>query len=111
MSNPIFSKYMPKKFGSSDGTSNFALGRKAFANKIYESHLPQNLPSIKSSTNTSESGNKPKPLTDKSSDLRIQRLRLMTIGNASTSIKNNNDKITFGKEDKNLIARYMRKNV
>ena len=111
MANPIFSKSMPKKFGSSDGTSNFALGRKAFANKIYQPYLPENLPSVNSSINTNKSGNKPKPLTDKSSDLRIQRLRLTTIGNASTSIKNNNDEITFGKKDKNLIARYMRKNV
>ena len=42
--NNLYSKKMPIKFQSNDGTNTFILGRKAFMNNIHNSHLPKNLP-------------------------------------------------------------------
>ena len=36
-----------------------------------------------------------KPLPNKSADLRIQRLRLTTVGSASSKLKNENDQISY----------------
>ena len=38
----IISKMMPQKFRGADGGNNFMLGRKAFSNKIHDSHLVEN---------------------------------------------------------------------
>lgn len=85
----LFSKKMPQKFNVSDGGNSFTLGRKVFFNKSYQSHESQNL------ANNNSSLNKPKPLPNNSSDLRIQRLRLVTIGSSSSKLKNINDTISF----------------
>tara|TARA_Y100000768_G_scaffold29889_1_gene19854 strand:+ start:394 stop:774 length:381 start_codon:yes stop_codon:yes gene_type:complete len=98
--NNLYSKKMPIKFQSNDGTNTFILGRKAFMNNIHNSHLPKNLPKNNSSNDPLKT---PKPLTDKSYDLKIQRLRLTSIGNASTKLKDINDSINFGSSDINYI--------
>ena len=108
MSNILFSKSMPNKFSSSDGTSTFMLGRRAFSEKTYESYINNNLPNnlaneYKSKLNIKSSNIYAKPLANNSSDLRTQRLRLLNIGRGSTSLKNENDNIIFGKEDKNFV--------
>ncbi len=79
---------MPNKFNISDGTSSFMLGRRAFSEKTYKNYINNNLQ---------------KNLANNTSDLRTQRLRLLNIGKGSTSLKNENDNITFGKEDKNFV--------
>ena len=106
MSNILYSRKMPIKFQTSDGENSFNLGRKAFINNIHTSHLSNNLPENNSSNNPLKI---PKPLSDKSSDLRIQRIRLTTIGNSSTKLKNVNDYINFGKEDINFVNNRLNK--
>jgi hypothetical protein len=100
------SKSMPSNGSNvSDRTSTFILGRRAHN---FSSHNPNN---VNKNIDYSSVLGKPssiiygKPLNNTSSDLRIQRLRLSTIGIASTRIKNNNDYIqSNGKNhDTNLI--------
>lgn len=98
-------KTMPPVTGNSnDRTSTFILGRRAFFNKTYNSHLSslenRDYSSIKGKqTSISYS----KPLNDKSGDLRIQRLRLNAIGSGTSKLKNSETKIQFDKgPDNNL---------
>ena len=102
----LTSKRMPSNGSNvSDRTSTFILGRRAYN---FSSHNPNN---VNKNIDYSSVLGKPssiiygKPLNNTSSDLRIQRLRLSTIGIASTRIKNNNDYIqSNGKnQDTNLI--------
>tara|TARA_Y100000389_G_C17449550_1_gene513813 strand:- start:1227 stop:1916 length:690 start_codon:yes stop_codon:yes gene_type:complete len=77
-----------------DGGSTYAIGRKVYLNKSYEPLLSKNLPANNSSNNSRrlnrfkyESGPNPKPLNNYSSGMRIQLLKLNTIGRASLSHK------------------------
>ena len=100
------SKNMPSNGSNvSDRTSTFILGRRAYN---FSSHNPNN---VNKNIDYSSVLKKPssiiygKPLNNTSSDLRIQRLRLSTIGTASMRIKDSNDYIQLnGKnQDINLI--------
>jgi len=102
----ITSKNMPSNGSNvSDRTSTFILGRRAYN---FSSHNPNN---VNKNIDYSSVLKKPssiiygKPLNNTSNDLRIQRLRLSTIGIASMRIKDSNDYIQLnGKnQDKNLI--------
>lgn len=103
------SKKMPSNGSNvSDRSSTFILGRRAFTNSNFSSHNSQNI--NKNIDYSSVLGKESsiiygKPLQNKSSDLRIQRIRLSTIGGASMRIKNNNDLINLnGKNvDVNLV--------
>ena len=105
------SRNMPQKFSVADGGNSFILGRRAFFNNNFQSHQVQNLGNNNSSTNSkkvdrlkTESGNNPRPLPNKSSDLRIQRLRLSAVGAGSSKLKDANDKVSYKPEDhKNVI--------
>lgn len=106
-SNKILtSKKMPSNGSNvSDRTSTFILGRRAYN---FSSHNPSN---VNKNIDYSSVLRKPssivygKPLNDTSNDLRIQRLRLATIGIASMRVKDSNDYIQLnGKnQDKNLV--------
>lgn len=101
------SKTMPPVTGNSnDRSSIFILGRRAFFNKTYESYNVSNLPQFtdySSIKNKKTSISYAKPLNDKSGDLRIQRLRLTSIGSGSSKLKNTETKIQFNKgPDNNL---------
>ena len=98
MSNALFSKKMPSKSLTSDNQSSFILGRKAFFNKTYQSSLSENLANnvdYSSVKDKKSSINYSKPLENKSADLRIQRIRLTTIGGGSSKLKDNNDQVSF----------------
>ncbi len=105
------SRNMPQKFSVADGGNSFILGRRAFFNNNFQSHQVQNLGNNNSSTNSkktdrlkTESGNNPRPLPNKGSDLRIQRLRLSAVGAGSSKLKDANDKVSYKPEDhKNVI--------
>jgi hypothetical protein len=86
------SKSMPSNGSNvTDRTSTFILGRRAYN---FSSHNSENL---KKNLDYSSLENKitsnvcAKPLENMSSDLRIQRIRLATIGNSSMILKNEND--------------------
>ena len=77
-----------------DGGSTYAMGRKVFINKAYDSLKSINLPANNSSNNSRrlkrfnyESGPNPKPLNNHSSGMRIQLLKLNTIGRVSLNHK------------------------
>ena len=100
------SKSMPSNGSNvSDRTSSFSLGRRAYN---FSSHNPSN---VNKNIDYSSVLGKPssivygKPLNNTSNDLRIQRLRLATIGIASMRIKTSNDYVQLnGKnQDTNLI--------
>ena len=101
-----FSKRMPSNGSNvSDRTSSFTLGRTAFIKNINNTHLISNM---NKNIDYSSVLNKPssivygKPLNNVSSDLRIQRLRLTTIGGASIKLKNSKDSINLnGKNSDN----------
>jgi hypothetical protein len=102
----LTSKRMPSNGSNvSDRTSTFILGRRAYN---FSSHNPNN---VNKNIDYSSVLGKPssiiygKPLNNTSSDLRIQRLRLYTIGVASMRVKNKNDYIQLnGKnQDTNLV--------
>lgn len=105
------SRNMPQKFSVADGGNSFILGRRAFFNNNFQSHQVQNLGNNNSSTNSkktdrlkTESGNNPRPLPNKGSDLRIQRLRLSAVGAGSSKLKDSNDKVSYKPEDhRNVI--------
>ena len=105
------SRNMPQKFSVADGGNSFVLGRRAFFNNTYKSHEIENLGNNNSSTNSkktdrlkSESGNNPRPLPNKGSDLRTQRLRLSAVGGGSSRLKDPTDKVSYKPEDhKNVI--------
>ncbi len=85
-------KNMPSNGSNvTDRTSTFILGRRAFNMSSHNSeNLKKNL-DYSSLENKITSNVYAKPLENMSSDLRIQRLRLVTIGNSSMIIKNEND--------------------
>uniref|UniRef100_A0A6C0H4D2 Uncharacterized protein n=1 Tax=viral metagenome TaxID=1070528 RepID=A0A6C0H4D2_9ZZZZ len=100
------SKSMPANGSNvSDRTSSFILGRRAYN---FSSHNPSN---VNKNIDYSSVLGKPssivygKPLNNIGNDLRIQRLRLTTIGVASMRIKASNDYVHLnGKnQDINLI--------
>ena len=101
-----FSKQMPSNGSNvSDRTNSFSLGRNAFIKNINNTHLISNM---NKNIDYSSVLNKPssivygKPLNNVSSDLRIQRLRLTTIGGASIKLKNSKDSINLnGKNSDN----------
>lgn len=93
----IIDKKMPPKFDYSDHSISFVLARKAFFNKTYDSYLSHNLPQNNSSINN------PKPLYDKSSDLRTQRLRMTAIGSGNSKLKNLNDEVRFKAVNQNYV--------
>jgi hypothetical protein len=95
MTTALFSKNMPQKSLTSDNQTSFVLGRRAFFNKTYLSHKTENL-----SKNLDYSDRQiSKPLENKSSDLRTQRLRLATIGSVSSKLKDSNDQVSFVKKN------------
>ena len=103
MTTALFSKNMPQKSLTSDNQTSFVLGRRAFFNKTYLSHKTENL-----SKNLDYSDRQiSKPLENKSSDLRTQRLRLATIGSGSSKLKDSNDQVSFVKKngDVNYVNR------
>jgi hypothetical protein len=85
-------KNMPSNGSNvTDRTSTFILGRRAFNISSHNSeNLKKNL-DYSSLENKITSNVRAKPLENMSSDLRIQRLRLATIGNSSMLTKNEND--------------------
>ena len=105
------SRNMPQKFSVADGGNSFILGRRAFINRNFQSHQVYNLGNNNSSTNKvkvdrlkTESGNNPRPLPNKGSDLRTQRLRLSAVGAGSSKLKDANDKVSYKPEDhKNVV--------
>lgn len=86
------SKSMPSNGSNvTDRTSTFILGRRAFN---FSSHNSENLKKnldYSSLENKITSNVYAKPLENMSSDLRIQRIRLATIGNSSMILKNDKD--------------------
>jgi hypothetical protein len=91
------SKQMPSNGSNvSDRTNTFSLGRNAFSKNINNTHLISNMnknidySSVLAKQSSIVYG---KPLNNVSSDLRIQRLRLTTIGSASIKLKNSLDSI------------------
>lgn len=81
----------PNGSNVTDRTSTFILGRRAFN---FSSHNSENLKKnldYSSVLNNQSSNVFAKPLENMSSDLRIQRLRLSTIGNSSMILKNDSD--------------------
>lgn len=85
-----------------DRTSTFILGRRAFN---FSSHNSENLKKnldYSSVTNTITSNVYAKPLENMSSDLRIQRLRLATIGNASMILQNDKDFIQLNGKNQDV---------
>jgi len=100
------SKQMPSNGSNvSDRTSSFTLGRNAFIKNINNTHLISNM--NKNINYSSVLGKQSsiiygKPLNNVSNDLRIQRLRLTTIGGASIKLKNGLDNIHLnGKNNDN----------
>lgn len=97
------SKSMPSNGSNvTDRTSTFILGRRAFN---FSSHNSENL---KKNLDYSSLENKltsnvcAKPLENMSSDLRIQRLRLSTIGNSSMILKNDSDVTQFNGKNQDV---------
>ena len=85
-----------------DRTSTFILGRRACNFSSHNSdNLKKNL-DYSSVTNTITSNVYAKPLENMSSDLRIQRLRLATIGNASMVLKNDKDFIQLNGKNQDV---------
>jgi hypothetical protein len=91
------SKQMPSNGSNvSDRTNTFSLGRFAFSKNINNTHIISNMnknidySSVLAKQSSIIYG---KPLNNVSSDLRIQRLRLTTIGSASMKLKNSLDNI------------------
>lgn len=90
----LSSKILPKiTDDSNDRSSSFALGRKAAYNNISFSHKSINV--NKNVTYPEKPTVNSKPLTFNDSSSRTQRLRLSSIGNNSTSLKNNSDSVKF----------------
>ena len=93
----FFNKNMPQKSLTSDNQTSFILGRRAFFNKTYLSHDTSYL--FKNLNYSFKDNNQSKPLQDKSNNLRIQRLRLTTIGSGSSKLTSQNSEISFVKKD------------
>ena len=103
------SKVMPKKFAYSDGGNGFMLGRRAFSQNIHMSHESSNLPVNNSSNSyksSSASGIVPKPLINNNgAGMRLQRLRLSTIGSSSLRVSETDAEISYKSVDRNLVNR------
>ena len=103
------SKEMPKKFGFSDGGNGFMLGRRAFSQNIHLSHKSSNLPQNNSSNSfkpSTVSGIVPKPLINNDgAGMRLQRLRLTTIGSSSLRVSQTDSEISYKSVDRNLVNR------
>ena len=104
MNTNITKTMPPVTGGSNDRSSMFTLGRRAFSNKTYVSHLfsleNRDYSSIKGKQTSISYA---KPLNNQSGDLRIQRLRLNAIGSGSSKLKNGETKLQFNKgPDNNL---------
>lgn len=97
MNNNFISKNMPPKFQYDDQTSTYVISRRAFFNNTFISHLPSNL------SNNNSSLKNPKPIENKSSDLRTQRLRMNAIGSGKSKLKNMNDTISYKVVDQNYV--------
>jgi len=97
------SKNMPSNGSNvTDRTSTFILGRRAFN---FSSHNSENLKKnadYSLITNKVTSNVCAKPLENMSSDLRLQRLRLATIGNSSMSLKNDKDFIQLNGKNQDV---------
>ena len=106
MASALFSKNMPQKSLTSDNQTSFVLGRRAFFNKTYLSHESNNLSKNLNYSTTQYNNNilkqTSKPLENKSSDLRTQRLRLAAIGSGSSKLKDSNDQVSFVKKNGDL---------
>jgi hypothetical protein len=94
-----YAKTMPTATNNpSDRGSTFILGRRAFTNNTHSSHQASNVEkNLDYSTvlNKKSSNTYAKPISDKSSSLRVQRLRLSTTGSASMKLKNEADSINY----------------
>ena len=101
MTTALFSKNMPQKSLTSDNQTSFVLGRRAFFNKTYLSHKTENL-SKNLDYKDYSARQISKPLENKSSDLRTQRLRLATIGSGSSKLKDSNDQVSFVKKNSDV---------
>ena len=97
------SRNMPSNGSNvTDRTSTFILGRKAFNFSSHDSeNLKKNL-DYSSTTNILTSNVCAKPLENMSNDLRLQRLRLSTIGNSSMSLKNDKDFIQLNGKNQDV---------
>ena len=101
MTTIVFSKTLPKVSGGVyDRDSSFILGRRAFFNNNHKTHNINNVnKQIDYSKVNKESSNIfAKPLQNTDSNLRIQRLRLSTIGSGTSKLKSNENKISFIKD-------------
>ena len=94
-----FSKIMPSNGSNvSDRTNTFSLGRSAYIKNINNTHLVNNMnknvdySSVLGKESSQVYG---KPLNNVSSDLRVQRLRLTTIGSASMKLKDSKDSVNL----------------
>lgn len=91
---------------TSSYTSTYILGRTSYN---FSSHNPENFKKnldYSSVINTISSNVFAKPLNNMSNDIRIQRLRLSTIGISSMALKNNTDpnmQIRGKNQDVNLV--------
>jgi hypothetical protein len=121
INNSIYSSVNPRVSGGvADRDSTYSLGRKAFinnVNKSYESQkLKQNLYYSKNAlANKQEHGalgytnmqsfnpGFSKPLPNQSHDLRIQRLRMMTIGEGTMRIDKKVNSVNFNNVDNNFV--------
>ena len=97
------SKNMPSNGSNvTDRTSTFILGRKAFNFSSQNSENLKKNADYSSLTNKLTSNVCAKPLENMSGDLRIQRLRLATIGNSSMILKNDNDFIQLNGKNQDV---------
>ena len=102
MSINVYKNMPPNGSNVTDRTSTFILGRRAFN---FSSHNSENLKKnldYSSVLNNQSSNVFAKPLENMSSDLRIQRLRLSTIGNASMVLKNDKDFIQLNGKNQDV---------
>ena len=104
MSTITISKNMPTMSGgTADRDSSFILGRRAFVKQTYQtnnSNGSEGLGNVDYSKykNIKTSNVYAKPITNGSSDLRTQRLRLTAIGGGSLKVKDSNTQTNFVKD-------------
>ena len=103
MYNTIISKNMPTMSGgTADRDSTFVLGRRAFIKQTYQTTNCDDSESLATLydkyKNIKTSNVYAKPITNGSSDLRTQRLRLTAIGGGSLKVKDANSQTNFVKD-------------
>lgn len=91
------SKDMPNKFQFDDQSTTYTIARRAFFYNTFKSHLPANI------SNNNSAMTNPKPLENKSSDLRTQRLRMTAIGSGKSKVQNPTDTISYKVVDNNYV--------